>query len=383
MIPDESELIESAWALVPKLKERAQACEDARRIPMETIADFERAGFYRISQPREFGGYGLSPEVLFKVGMILARGCPSSAWCLSLIGVHNWEPGLMDAQAARDLWGDDPAVRYSSSFAPMGQVEVVDGGYKLAGRWEWSSGSDHCSWVILGAMVPVQNEEDTPVQIALLVPAGDYEIVDTWHVAGLKGTGSHDIVVKDVFVPVHRTHELNAPSQRAFGPGVYDLPFGNVFGLCLCSVIQGIAEGALECYTDYLSQRLHKYDGSTMATDPFQQRCLSDATIAIEANRERLHGVFRRLEQVLTEADVVPAEIQIRENWQTQSLAHHNADIVNRLMRASGGGAQRLGHPMQRYFRDINAGVAHAFLSADRGSLQFADMWLQHQVGNN
>ena len=153
MQPSQEELIQRARALVPVLAERAQACEDGRRLPDDTLRDFHEAGFYNISKPKAHGGYELSPEVLFSVAMEIAHGCPSSAWCLCLIGVHNWEPGLMDPQAAQDLWGEDPTALYSSSYAPFGKVEQVDGGYNLSGRWEWSSGSNHCNWVMLGGML--------------------------------------------------------------------------------------------------------------------------------------------------------------------------------------------------------------------------------------
>lgn len=379
----EQELITAAWELVPVLAERAQTCEEQRQLPAETIADFEQAGFYRISQPKEYGGYQMSPEVIFKVAMILARGCPSSAWCMALISVHNWEPGLMDARAALDLWGEDQDVRYSSSYAPMGKLAVVEGGYRLSGHWEWSSGSGHCSWVMVGALLPRPDDADPAApreQIALLVPGQDYTIIDTWHVSGLKGTGSNDIVVEDAFVPEHRIHRVNAPSQRAFGGGVYDLPFANIFALCLCSVTQGIAEGALEAYGEYLARRVHKFDGKPMSNDPFQQRKLSEASIEVRANRDRFHGVFRRLEEALQVEQTVPLHTQLSEIWETQFVAHRNADIVTSLMRSSGGGAHRLSHPMQRYFRDINAAVAHAYLGIDRGSLQFADAWFRQQA---
>ena len=275
----------------------------------------------------------------------------------------------MDPRAGQDLWGEDPTARYSSSYAPFGKIDKVKNGYRLSGRWEWSSGSDHCSWVMLGGILMV---DDHPQQLAMLVPRADYQVIDNWHVAGLKGTGSNDILVEDAFVPEHRVHFLTAPSQGAYDASIYDLPFNNVFALCLCAVTQGIAEGALAAYTDYLRTRMHKYDGRPMATDPFQQRLLSEASAVIQSNRQRFHSVFRRLEAALVAEPVVPADIPTAELWETQVIAHLNADWVTRLMRASGGGAQRLSHPMQRYFRDINAAVAHAFLNADRGSMQFA-----------
>jgi 3-hydroxy-9,10-secoandrosta-1,3,5(10)-triene-9,17-dione monooxygenase len=366
-MPTEAELIQRARALAPELAARAAECETAGAVPRETIDAFVTAGFYRISQPERYGGYGLSPEVLFRVAMEVARVCPSSGWCLCLVGVHNWEPGLLDARVAEDLWGADHSVRYSSSFAPFGIATAVDGGYRLAGRWQWSSGCQHCQWVILGARL----EDEPREQIAFLVPGGDYHIVENWQVAGLKGTGSHDIVVEDAFVPAHRVHRLQAPSAGAFGHGIYDLPFLNIFALCLAAVTQGMAEGALEAYTAYLRERVHKYDGIAMAEDPFQRRTLAEVGAGVRANRVRFHNVFRVLEAALATEPVVPIPVQLEQMWETQVLAHHNADLVTRLMRASGGGAQRLGHPMQRYFRDVNAAVAHAFLSLDRGSMQY------------
>ena len=247
-IPSKADLLARAEALVPILAERAQICEDLRRVPDETVEDFVDAGFYRIAQPRLFGGYEHSPVVLFEVAMVLAKGCPSSAWCACLIGVHNWEAGLMDPRAATDLWGEDDTARFSSSYAPFGIVAPVDGGWELSGRWPWSSGCDHCQWAILGAIH--RPERGPPDSLALLVPKTDYEIIDTWHVAGLKGTGSKDIELSPTFVPEYRVHRfadsyaMNNKGAAEFTSPIYQLPFGIVFGMCLSSVALGIAKGA-------------------------------------------------------------------------------------------------------------------------------------------
>lgn len=166
MLPaNEAQLIERAKALVPTLAARAEACEQAGQLPEETVQDFVAAGFYDIAKPTDYGGYGYSPEVLFNVAMELARGRPSSAWCLCLIGVHNWEPGLMHRRAAQDLWGEDSSARYSSSYAPFGTVTQASGGYRLSGQWEWSSGSQHCTWVMLGGLL--HTDGGAPEQIAM------------------------------------------------------------------------------------------------------------------------------------------------------------------------------------------------------------------------
>src|SRR5271166_1188092 len=205
-VPTEAELLERARKLVPVLRERAARTEENRALLPETLKDFVEAGFYRILQPAKYGGFEMSPLTLFKVVMELAKGCPSSAWCLCLVTIHNWEVALLDPTAAQDLWGKDPDVRASSSYAPFGKIARVDGGYRVSGRWSWSSSADHCSWVILGGIVPRPEGAGGPPDVrAFLVPRPDYEVVDVWHVLGLKGTGSNDIIVKDPFVPEHRT----------------------------------------------------------------------------------------------------------------------------------------------------------------------------------
>ena len=205
-IPTEAELIERARRLVPVLRERAHATEDNRSMLKENLDAFVEAGFYRISQPAVWGGYEHPPQVLFRVAMELAKGCPSSAWCLCLISVHNWEIGLLDPRVGEDLWAKDDTVRVSSSYAPFGTAEPVEGGYLVSGRWPWSSGCDHCQWVVLGA--PVRIPGQPPVLHAFYIERPNYQIIDTWHVFGLKGTGSKDIVVEKAFVPAYRTHSF-------------------------------------------------------------------------------------------------------------------------------------------------------------------------------
>ncbi|MBK8957901.1 MAG: acyl-CoA dehydrogenase family protein [Proteobacteria bacterium] len=132
-VPAGDELRRRAQALVPERRERAADCERGASVPAATIAAFEDAGFFRILQPALYGGYEMWPTEFFEVVTILARGCPSSAWVLSVLGIHNWEAGLIDPAVAEALWRDDPDVRFSSSYAPFGKARRVAGGYRLEG----------------------------------------------------------------------------------------------------------------------------------------------------------------------------------------------------------------------------------------------------------
>src|SRR6185437_15634358 len=198
--------VERARALIPALKERSDQATAERRIPAETIAELREGGFFRVVQPKRHGGLELDPRVLFDIQMTLAEGCMSTAWVYGVVAVHPFQLALFDARAQRDVWDKNPDVLVSSSYQPVGKVERAEGGFVLSGRWGFSSGCDHCDWVLLGAMIPPPSPNDPPDMRTFLLPRSDYRIVHDWNVFGLQGTGSHGIVVEKAFVPDYRTH---------------------------------------------------------------------------------------------------------------------------------------------------------------------------------
>src|SRR5713101_9340239 len=174
-------------ALLPALRERASHAERLRRLPDETFEDFQKAGLFRALQPKRYGGYELDPGTFYRAIMEVGAVCGSSAWIFGVIGVHNWHLAIFPPQAQEDVWGDDNGVQLSTSLAPTGIVERVDGGFRLRGRWSFSSGCDFCEWAVLGGLAP---EKDGPPDMrTFLVPRRDYTIDDTWYAVGLCGTG--------------------------------------------------------------------------------------------------------------------------------------------------------------------------------------------------
>ena len=156
--PRARQMLEAARAMGPALRERAAQCQAEGQIPDETIADFHEAGFFKVMQPEQWGGYAMDPQVFYAVGLELARHCMSSAWVLGVVAVHNWQLAIFDDRAAQDVWAQDPTTLISSSYAPVGKVKVVDGGFRLSGRWSFSSGSAHAEWAFLGAVVPTPSD---------------------------------------------------------------------------------------------------------------------------------------------------------------------------------------------------------------------------------
>ena len=375
-VPTEAELLERARKLAPVLRERAARTEENRALLPETLQDFVEAGFYKILQPAKYGGFELPPLTLFRVAMELAKGCPSSAWCLCLITVHNWEVALVDPRLAEDLWGQDPDARASSSYAPFGKVTPVEGGYRLSGRWSWSSGSDHCSWVILGGIVPRAEGAAGPPDVrAFLVPRPDYEVEDVWHVLGLKGTGSNDIIVKDAFVPEHRTHHffhsftMTDPGRATFTSRDYKYPFGVIFAYSLSIVTIGMADGALEAFREDMKVRLGAYDGAKAMEDPFVRHRLAEAEAMIRGLHARLEANFAEMDALIDDGAEFPLDVRVKNKWDAQWIAKEAMKAVELLFKASGARGLRLDNPMQRFFRDVHAASNHAFLNADKGSL--------------
>ena len=367
--------LERVRELLPGLRERARECEELRRIPDTTVKQFDEAGLLRAVQPARWDGYELSPLVLFQGAALVASACPSSAWFLSVVGVHNWQLALFPDAAQEEVWGQDTGVRISSSYAPTGKVEVLDEGFRLSGRWSFSSGCDHCDWVFLGGVV---RREGKPSEMrTFLLPRSDYAIDDTWFVSGLSGTGSKDILVEGAFVPEHRTHSLvdaynlDSPGQ-ANNPGPsYRLPFGCVFAFGISAPAIGAAEGAFDAYRSYMREKRLTGGVLKLSEDPFAQRRLSQAAGEIGASRSELESTLATLCALAEAREPIPLELRTRARFNSANIVQRCVRAVDTLFEASGGRAIFLDSPMQRFFRDVHAMRAHAANNPERAAQIF------------
>jgi len=359
--PRADALLEAARNLAPVLETRMEACNTDRRIPDETIADFHDAGFFRMLQPREYGGFEMDPQVFYAVCLEIARTCMSSAWVLGVVGVHNWQLNLFDEPAASDVWGEDTSVLISSSYAPVGKVTPVDGGFKLSGRWSFSSGCEHCDWIFLGAVVPT---EELPWDMrnyrTFLLPKSDYKIVDNWDVVGLRGTGSHDIVVKDAFVPEYRTHRMwEDDGGRKFmhKPPLYRLPFMQVFSRAVCTPTLGALEGALEKYVAVAKTRLA--GAIMMHDDPNAKRLAADVDAAVTSMKITLFQNFDQMMAAARAGEICNLLDRARFRYAGATVADQCVQLSSRMLKACGSGAIRHGSALLNQHHDIVASQAH------------------------
>ncbi len=362
--PRALELLAAAQAMGPALRERSVQCRGQRKVPDETIADFHKAGFFKILQPEQWGGYAMDPQVFYAVGLEVAKHCMSSAWVLGVVAVHNWQLAVFDNQAAQDVWGEDPSVLISSSYAPVGKVEVVDGGFRLSGRWSFSSGSEHCKWAFLGAVVPTP---DAPFDMSnyrtFLVPIEDYEIVDNWDVVGLQGTGSHDIVVNDAFVPEHRTHKsmdgylCDNPGNKVNDAPLYRMPFMQVFVRAVCTASLGALEGALEEFVETAKTR--RVGPNKMSDDPFARRLAAEVKTSVQEMKLTMLRNFDRMMDCNRRGEPIPVEDRIQYRYDSAVVADRCVELCGKMLKSIGSSGIRNGNRLLSINLDILASQAH------------------------
>jgi 3-hydroxy-9,10-secoandrosta-1,3,5(10)-triene-9,17-dione monooxygenase len=376
------ELVARAIALKDTLAARRARADELRRIPDETIADFREAGFFRMLQPSRWGGLEVDPGTFFDVQMAVASACPSSAWVLGVVAVHAWQLALFPLEAQGEVWGTDPGTLISSSYAPTGKIARAEGGYRVSGRWSFSSGCDHCTWVFLGGFIPPEVEGKPPEMRTFLLPRSDYRIDDTWHVAGLKGTGSKDIVVENAFVPEHRTHKLidgykrQSPGNAVNPAPLYRLPFGQIFVRSVSTSAIGAAEGALAAFLANAAKRVAASDGAKVSEDPSTQTVCARAASLVDEARVILKRNFEEMMSLVRAEKDIPVDRRVRFRHDSAMAVVKSVEAVDLLFTASGGRAIFLDSPLLRFFLDVHAARAHYANNPEKPGRNFGGVQL-------
>jgi 3-hydroxy-9,10-secoandrosta-1,3,5(10)-triene-9,17-dione monooxygenase len=369
--PDCAELLQRAEALVPVLRERAVKAEELRRLPDETIEDLHRTGLFRILQPKRVGGSEVPFRSIVELVSVISRGDGSTGWVLANLAAHHWLLGMWPKQAQDEIWGESPDNLIGSALIfPRGRAKPVPGGYRLSGRWPFSSGVDAATWSLIGAIVH-DPEAGTGEPRIFVLPASDFTIIDTWHVIGLAGTGSKDVAVEDVFVPEYRTVAVKeitgGPNPgSAVNPSVlYQLPAISLFAFCIAGVSLGIAQGAIEYFVETMRTRTSYYTGRNLADFVTVQVHLAEAAAIADAARAVLLGDCDEATRLVGEGEVPTLDQRARYRRDGAYAATLCTKAVDVLFQATGGGAIYARNPLQRAFRDVHAANAHYVLNWD------------------
>ncbi|MBG0817907.1 3-hydroxy-9,10-secoandrosta-1,3,5(10)-triene-9,17-dione monooxygenase oxygenase subunit [Planomonospora sp. ID82291] len=366
------EVLEPVRALLPGIAGRARSADEDRRIPEETVAELAAAGVFRMLQPKRYGGAERDPVEFFAAVREISGACGSTGWVASLFGVHQWQVGMFAEAAQDEVWGADPGALVSSSYAPMGRLTPVEGGYELSGRWSFSSGCDHASWAVLGATVV--GTEGRPVDfMSVLVPRADYGIHDVWDVIGLRGTGSNDITVERAFVPAHRTMrnyeqaQLRGPGQKVNTGPLYRMPFATLFTSAITAPVIGAVAGCYDAYLAAMRDRVRlSLGGGRFAEDRFAQVAVARAASEIDAAVLQTDRNVREVYRYALRGEAIPMELRLRARRDQVRGTERAVEAIDILFKTAGGNSLRRGNPIERAWRDAHAGSVHVANDVER-----------------
>jgi 3-hydroxy-9,10-secoandrosta-1,3,5(10)-triene-9,17-dione monooxygenase len=366
-------MIARARAMMPTVRARAKRAEELRRLPEETHRDFIDAGFYRVVQPARYGGYELDYGTQAELGHEIAQGCASSGWIASITACHAWIAGMFPPEAQEHVWGDDSGTLVASAFqAPQEyRLERAGGGWRASGRWKFSSGVDLCQWAVISTPVPAPEGKGPPERMMALVPLKDATIEDVWFVNGLCGTGSNDIILRDLFIP--DAHTLRA-SDCAGGPTpgsavnphhIFRLPLFGVFPYNLVGIGVGAAKGMVDLMIDHLKVR-------NTATMHLRMAALQSAQLRVARAAGAADGARTILARNLGEMNSraranlpIEPEHRIRYRRDAGFASLLFLEAVQGMFPLLGGGGLDSSSPTQRQWRDAHAIGQHIACSWD------------------
>jgi len=365
------EALRRARELVPALRERAARGDVARQMLPETEADLHRSGLFRFAQPKRYGGMELDYLSLLELPAELSRGCASTGWNVANLGVHHWMLALYDARAQDEIWGKNPDTLIASGIAfPQGQGRKVDGGFVVGGYWNFSSGVDPSEWNMLA--VTVRDGERAVGHRMCLAHRSEYEIVDDWHVMGMRATGSKSVRAKDLFVPEYRALDMYTcrggaefPGARANPNPVYRVPITTLGSHCLAGSALGNAQAALELTCEAVKARSTNYTGMRMRDFQTVQLRVGAAGARIEAARRVLRQDCIEAHQAAVENRIMPIEEKLAIKRNVAYAVQLCTEAVDLLHAMAGANGIYDSYPIQRLFRDAHSLSAHIGFAFD------------------
>lgn len=363
-------LLEALEPVLPAIAANAERAEALRMVPPENIEILKGIGLHRAFQPKAYGGLEISLPEFGDCIAALAGACASTAWAMSLLCTHSHQLALFPKALQDEIWAENPDATASSSIAPFGKVQEVEGGVMFSGQMGWSSGSDHAEWAIVGCRRA--NDEGTQDYCFAVLPRRDYTIKDDWYAVGMKGSGTKTLSVENVFVPEHRIQKAKDMMEgRSAGFGLYPdskifyAPYRPYFASGFSAVSLGVAERMLEAFREKTRNRVRAYTGASVgAATPALMR-LAESTHQVAAGRAFLEKTWQEHAEH-GERHQYPSR-ETLAFWRTNQAYAVKMFVaaVDRLFEAAGGTAWMESNELQRLWRDAHMTAAHAYTDYD------------------
>ena len=363
-------LIDALKSLVPLVREHAAEAERQRKPVDAVMQAIEDTGAYRWFVPKAYGGFEYSLSGFMEVGVALGEACASHAWVTTFCMEHNWLLALYDKPAQDDIFGQHPYIIAPGSLAPNGKATPVDGGYRITGRWQWGTGVMHSGWVMVGAITPVEGREN-PMLGMYVLPIDEAEVIDTWHIEGMVGTGSNDIAVHDVFVPAHRVVDLamvrdgTSPGAQLHDSPIYKMPMLPVLGLTATAPLVGAANNAVKLFEERMQGRTVYGTTNKQSERALAQSRLAHTKVEMGSLMNHLFHVARQVEEWGERGEPCPELERARLRVEIGHLVRRARNVVRDSVEACGASAHFLDNPLQRALRDLNTASCHTVFDLD------------------
>jgi alkylation response protein AidB-like acyl-CoA dehydrogenase len=358
----------NAEKIVAALKETEADSEANRKLSDRAVELLHESGVTRIVSPAAYGGYQLPVRALVEAERVIAHGSTAASWVLMVCAAHTFIAGRMLRRGQDEIFGGDAGMLIPGVPSLRGTCQRAKGGYILKGRWPYASGADHGDWVLVGCRgIPNEAGESCFSQIVVM-PKKDTVIDDTWFTLGMRGTGSKDIVLDNVFVPEHYAVPM-IEAQLGTVPGVdiplYRLPIRPTLATMLLGTIVGMAERGMQLFIDKTRGRRDVYTGSMKADNPGIQRRVAEAGVEIACAWALTQQNCDLLEQAMHRDPPMPTAARAQARWNAAYATELCRRACNRLFEGAGAGAAHDSHAMQVFFRDMNTASHHAMLDFD------------------
>ncbi len=358
-----AQLIAAARDLAPRVAARGDEIERERRLPDDLVQELKAAGIFRMFQPRAYGGDEVDPLTALTVEEVLSHADGSVGWCLTRALAGGILNAQLDPDFAGEAYGADPSIVFAGALNPPGEAVVVEGGYRVSGRWPFGSGSLHSSWMqgicrVIQNGAPRLGENGQPELRNFNFPAAEVEIIDTWYATGLRGTGSHDLQVRDVCVPERRTVLFGTPVVRAPGVGplfraypLWAFPAEGAFAV-------GVAQRALDAFVELAEQKTPFMTTQPLREQPGAQETVAEAHALISGARHYLHGAVCELWQACCAGEDGTPMQRLDLRMATSQAMRSAVRAVDLLHSAAGTTAIYTRSPIERCFRDLHTAEA-------------------------
>ena len=358
----------AAKALRPLIVELRDEIEESRRLPPALVSAMDEAGLFRTFMPKSLGGPELDPITAFSVVEQISIADGAVGWCCFIAGSIGLYSGWLDTSVAREMFGNPPMLRGAGSFRPLGTARRTDGGYVVNGRWDFASGCLHATWLFLNCAVVDENgprynvggpADGLPELRMMSAPIGQATIHDNWSVIGLRGTGSNDVSVEELFVPDNRTFALTGQPVDTAPLCAFRTAMATTFTPLAANTL-GMARGAMDAFMELASSSATTMNMALLRDRPPVQLVVGQAEAIISGARAYvLDAVSRMWEGVQSGKSDLTEEV-LQSRLAVTHAVHESARAIDMLYHASGTNAVRRSNLLERYFRDVHSAMMHA-----------------------